>query len=59
MINSISRADLNIALMNAAEARGVKIHFEQRCTGIDLKTGHAAVARRANRQKRNRSSRKS
>lgn len=38
VINSISRADLNIALMNSAEAEGVKIHFQQRCTGIDLKT---------------------
>lgn len=39
VINSISRAELNIALMNAAEAAGVKIFFQQRCTGIDLKTG--------------------
>jgi len=39
VINSISRAELNIALMNAAEAEGVKIHFQQRCTGMDLRTG--------------------
>jgi len=39
VINSISRAELNIAVMNAAEAQGVKIHFDQRCTGIDLQTG--------------------
>jgi len=39
VINSISRAELNIALMSAAEAAGVKIFFQQRCTGIDLKTG--------------------
>jgi kynurenine 3-monooxygenase len=39
VINSISRAELNIELMNAAEAAGVKIFFQQRCTGIDLKTG--------------------
>src|SRR6202050_2345032 len=39
VINSISRAELNMALMNAAEEAGVKIHFEMRCTGIDLKTG--------------------
>ena len=39
VINSIARAELNIALMNAAEKQGVKIHFQQRCTGIDLKTG--------------------
>jgi kynurenine 3-monooxygenase len=39
VINSISRADLNIALLNAAEAAGARIEFDQRCTGIDLKTG--------------------
>ena len=38
VINSISRAELNIALMNAAEEHGVRIHFQQRCTGIDLRT---------------------
>lgn len=39
VINSISRAELNIALLNAAEAAGVTIHFQQRCTGFDRKTG--------------------
>jgi kynurenine 3-monooxygenase len=39
VINSISRAELGIELMNAAEARGVKIHFQQRCTGMDFKAG--------------------
>jgi kynurenine 3-monooxygenase len=39
VIHSISRAALNIALLNAAEAQGVQIGFEQRCTGIDLKRG--------------------
>jgi kynurenine 3-monooxygenase len=39
VINSISRAELNIALMNAAEEQGANIHFNQRCTGYDLKTG--------------------
>jgi kynurenine 3-monooxygenase len=39
VIHSISRAELNIALMNAAEARGVRIHFQKRCTGVDLKSG--------------------
>jgi kynurenine 3-monooxygenase len=39
VIYSVSRADLNIALLNAAEAAGVKIHFQQRCTGGDLRTG--------------------
>ena len=41
VINSISRADLNVALMNAAEAQGVKIRFGERCTGIDWNTGAA------------------
>lgn len=39
VINSISRAELNIGLMNAAEEQGVRIHFHQRCTGFDLRTG--------------------
>jgi kynurenine 3-monooxygenase len=39
VINSISRAELNIALMNAAEEQGATIHFNQRCTGYDSKTG--------------------
>jgi kynurenine 3-monooxygenase len=39
VINSISRADLNVALMNAAEAQGVTIHFGERCTGMDSNTG--------------------
>jgi kynurenine 3-monooxygenase len=43
VINSISRAELNMALMNAAEEAGVTIHFEKRCTGIDLKTGAIRV----------------
>jgi kynurenine 3-monooxygenase len=43
VINSISRAELSIALMNAAEAQGVQIHFHQRCTGIDFRAGTLAV----------------
>jgi kynurenine 3-monooxygenase len=39
VINSISRAELGIALMNAAEERGVKIHFQERCLGMDFRTG--------------------
>ena len=35
--NSISRGELNVGLMNAAEEQGVKIHFQKRCMGIDLK----------------------
>jgi kynurenine 3-monooxygenase len=39
VINSISRAELNIALLDAAEAAGVIIHFQRRCTGFDPATG--------------------
>ncbi len=39
VINSISRAELNMALMSAAEENGVRIHFDQRCTGYDLRNG--------------------
>jgi kynurenine 3-monooxygenase len=39
VINSVSRAELNIALMNAAEDQGAMIHFQQRCVGCDLETG--------------------
>lgn len=39
VIHSISRAELNIALMNAAEEQGAAIHFQERCTGYDTKTG--------------------
>ena len=39
VINAVSRADLNIALMSAAEARGIPIHFNQRCIGFDLRSG--------------------
>ncbi|HEY0702376.1 MAG TPA: NAD(P)/FAD-dependent oxidoreductase [Candidatus Acidoferrales bacterium] len=35
VINSISRGDLNIALINAAEALGVGFHFEKRCVSVD------------------------
>ena len=43
VINSISRAELNVALMNAAEAEGVHIHFQKRCTGFDLRSGAVQV----------------
>ncbi len=38
-INSVSRAELNISLMSAAEKAGVTIHFNERCTGFDLHSG--------------------
>ncbi len=39
VINSISRAELNVALINAAEEQGATIHFNRRCTRYDSKTG--------------------
>ncbi len=36
-INSVSRGGLNCVLMDLAEKHGVKIHFNQRCTNVDLK----------------------
>ncbi len=39
VINSTSRAALNIALLDAAENLGVAIHFNRRCVGCDVKTG--------------------
>lgn len=35
-INSVSRSGLNALLMDEAESRGVKIHFEERCKGVDF-----------------------
>jgi len=43
VINSISRAELNIALMNAAEEKGAIIHFQQRCTAYNPKTGEVRL----------------
>jgi kynurenine 3-monooxygenase len=41
-INSVSRAALNAALLDAAEALpGVRLHFGKRCTGVDLENAAA------------------
>jgi kynurenine 3-monooxygenase len=37
-INSVSRSDLNIVLMDEAEKAGVKFLFEHRCTNINFDT---------------------
>ena len=43
-INSISRAGLNIALMNEAEKYpGVRFYFNQKCLDFDCKTGEALI----------------
>jgi len=38
VINSVSRAELNMQLMTAAEQHGVQINFSQKCTGIDFES---------------------
>ncbi len=43
VINAVSRAELNIALMNAAEAHRVRILFNRRCTGFDLRSGTVSL----------------
>lgn len=43
-INSVSRAGLNIALMNEAEKySGVTFYFNQKCVDFDCKTGEAKL----------------
>jgi kynurenine 3-monooxygenase len=37
VIYSVSRTNLNMALMKEAEKYGVNIHFDMRCTGMDFK----------------------
>ena len=48
VIYSISRAQLNTALINAAERTGsVKFHFNERCTEIDFQTGRLSLINEA------------
>lgn len=54
VIHSISRAELNIALMNAAEEQGAIIHFDQRCIGCDFKNGEIRVRREETREEASR-----
>jgi len=43
-INSVSRAGLNIALINEAEKyAGVRFHFNEKCAGFDCRTGEASI----------------
>lgn len=40
VINAVSRGDLNMRLMDLAEQnKNVKIHFNERCTGMNFSTG--------------------
>jgi kynurenine 3-monooxygenase len=52
-INSVSRAGLNIALMNEAEGYdGVTFFFEQKCVGFDSNTGEALIENTETGEKR-------
>jgi len=42
-INSVSRGDLNISLVNAAEKSGISFHFNQRIVETDLAGTYAAM----------------
>jgi kynurenine 3-monooxygenase len=47
-INSVSRAGLNLALINAAARHpGVRLFFQQKCTGVDLHTGEIELVHEA------------
>jgi len=41
-INSVSRGELNIKLMDEAEKNGVTIWFDMRCTDVNFKSGEVA-----------------
>src|SRR5574342_368596 len=44
VIYAVSRNELSMALMNEAEKYpNVKIHFNERCTGMDFKTGEVEL----------------
>jgi len=45
-INSVSRAGLNMLMMDEAEKRGVKIHFSQACAEVDLENASAVYRNR-------------
>lgn len=53
VIHSISRAELNIELMYAAEEEGATIHFHRRCQGCDLETGEIRVRNEDTREETN------
>lgn len=52
VIYSVSRAELNIALMDAAEARGVSILFQQRCVGFDVTSGTVRIRNEKTRKEK-------
>lgn len=51
-INSISRADLNLLLLDAAERAGARVAFEQRCVDADFDAGTLDLADAAGADRR-------
>lgn len=46
VINSVSRKDLNVTLIEAARAMpNVRVHFDHKCVGVALETGRARFQR--------------
>lgn len=50
-IYSVSRGGLNCVLMDLAEKHGAKIHFNEKCTGVDFETGIANFENTENNNK--------
>ncbi|WP_421750442.1 FAD-dependent oxidoreductase [Croceimicrobium sp.] len=51
-INSVSRAGLNMLMMDEAEKRGVKIHFSQACAEVDLENASAVYRNREGEERK-------
>ena len=47
-INSVSRSSLNVVLMNAAEAAGASLHFNQRVMDVDAEKTSVSIASQEN-----------
>lgn len=47
-INSVSRSSLNVVLMNAAEAAGARLHFNQRVMQVDAEKTSISIASQLN-----------
>lgn len=47
-INSVSRSSLNVVLMNAAEAAGASLHFNQRVMDVDAEKTSISIATQEN-----------
>ncbi len=52
-IYSVSRAEINMKLMDLAEKAGIKIHFNERCTHVDRRTMSAHFENEENKKTSN------